>query len=68
MVRAFQHAAGGQVSWGRPKWTVAVKELNNGRALLVPGVMNTPLFDVPTETAHPTTSLTGEFAQPEPAA
>lgn len=52
VIRAFQAAAGGQVSWGEPSWTVSPKELTNGRELILPGTIKTPIFDVATETVR----------------
>ena len=64
VVRAFQAAVGGLVSWGEPSWTVDAKELTNGRKLVVPGVLKTVLYDVPHSTTHPSPVVTGEFVQP----
>lgn len=64
VVRAFQAAVGGLVSWGEPSWTVDAKEMTNGRKLVIPGVLKTVLYDVPNATTNPTPVITREFVQP----
>lgn len=66
VLRAFHAAAGHQITWGEPGWTVDPKELTNGRELVVQGTLNTPMFDVPTETTRPALHMPrGTFGQPE---
>lgn len=66
VIRAFQAAVGGQVSWGEPTWSVSPKELTNGRELVLPGTLRTPIFDVPTETVRGVVSdLEGDYVPTE---